>query len=77
VPPFFPPRQHLPSYAILDLHMGLQTDKYSLTCYAQNLGNTSKPLGLVSENYLIGTFGPQDATFTRPRTVGFTLAAKF
>lgn len=70
------PRQHMPSFNIVDLRAGIENNSWSLTVYAKNVGNE------VAINYLLdrslsGGNGIQSASVYQPRTVGITLAAKF
>lgn len=73
---FSGPRQHMPSYNMVDLRTGLESEHWSLSVYAKNLGNTIA-FSSVSPLTAAGGAGPQYATVLTPRTVGIDLAANF
>jgi iron complex outermembrane recepter protein len=74
-PSFTVPRVDLPSYRIIDLHLGIENERYAVNMFVKNVANergflSSDPLAL---NHL----GPQAVTVTVPRLVGVSLLAKF
>ena len=67
-------RQIMPAYSLTDLKAGLATDRWTLTAFVKNAGNTLA-INSLSANTLAGGFGPQSATLYQPRTFGLSLAA--
>jgi outer membrane receptor protein involved in Fe transport len=70
------PRQRMPSYNLINLKAGMETDRWSATLYVKNVGNT---MVLTSVNALTfaGGLGTQYGPTLAPRTVGIELSAKF
>jgi len=69
-------RQITPAYSLTDLKAGLATDRWTLTAFVKNAGNTLA-INSLSSNTLAGGFGPQSATLYQPRTFGLSLAANW
>jgi iron complex outermembrane recepter protein len=70
------PRQQMPSYGILDVRAGLQTDRWVVSFFVKNVANK------IAINYLwdetnAGGLGPQAASLYTPRTIGATVTANF
>jgi outer membrane receptor protein involved in Fe transport len=72
----FGPRQQMPSYNMLDLRAGIETQGWTLTFYAKNVGNTIA-FSSVDPTTFAGGLGPQTAPVFTPRTIGIELAANF
>ncbi len=70
------PRQHMPSYNIVDLRAGVGTHKWALTLYAKNVVDKIA-ISTVQANTSAGGLGPQYATVFQPRTLGVDLSMKF
>jgi iron complex outermembrane receptor protein len=70
------PRQHMPSYNIVDLRAGIGTRKWTATLYVKNVGDKIA-FSTVQANTLAGGLGPQYATVFHPRTFGVDLSVKF
>lgn len=77
------PRQEMPSYHIVDLRAGIETDHWSLAAYAKNVGNVFA-IDYLSDETLPGLLvspagggGPQSATVYTPRTIGVELTESF
>jgi len=70
------PQPLMPAYHMLNLKAGIESDRWSVTLYAKNLGNT---LALSSVSPVTGGSNAEAVTATvlPPRTVGLTLAAKY
>ena len=66
----------MPAYSLTDLKAGLATDRWTLTAFVKNAGNTLA-INSLSSNTLAGGFGPQSATLYQPRTFGLSLAANW
>jgi outer membrane receptor protein involved in Fe transport len=69
-------RQEMPSYNSVDFRAGVETGTLTYSLYVKNLSNE------IGINYLMpqsfsGGAGPQSAIVTTPRTVGFSIAAKY
>jgi outer membrane receptor protein involved in Fe transport len=65
------PRYQLPSYDVIDLRAGIKTDRWSLTGYVKNLGDSR---GQVSAAALGAV---QEVAVIQPRTFGLSLSADF
>jgi iron complex outermembrane receptor protein len=64
----------LPHYNTVDARVGLDNDRYRITLYGKNLGDSRGVTSYVSS----GTPGFNgEVTVTQPRTIGVTLSAKF
>jgi len=67
------PRQQLPSFSLVDIHLGLQTPRWQVSFFVKNT------LNKIAINYVQseagGGFGNQAATVYAPRTYGVTVAA--
>jgi outer membrane receptor protein involved in Fe transport len=61
----------LPSYSLLDLRAGLESDRIDLTLYADNITNDRAELGATT------AFGPTEITIERPRTIGAMVTVRF
>ena len=70
------PRQLMPSYNIVDLRTGLETQRFSAALYVKNVGN-KLAINYVQSETVEGGAGQQSATMYTPRTVGITLTANF
>jgi iron complex outermembrane receptor protein len=70
------PRQHMPSYSIVDLRTGIGAHKWALTLYVKNVGDKIA-FSTVQANTSAGGLGPQYATVFQPRTLGVDLSVKF
>lgn len=70
------PRQQMPSFDILNLHGGLQTQKWTFALYIKNVGN-KKAINYLIDETGAGGSGPQSAVLYQPRTLGATFAASF
>jgi len=70
------PRQHIPSYNIVDLRAGVGIHKWALTLYVKNVGDKIA-ISTVQANTSAGGLGPQYATVFQPRTLGVDLSMKF
>lgn len=65
----------LPAYAVLDLHTGLNLDRYSIELYAKNLNNADGKTSTIQPGiYPNGAFG---TGVIQPRTVGLSVTAQF
>ena len=69
-------RQIVPAHSLTDLRAGVSTDRWTLTAFVKNAGN-SRAINALSANTLAGGFGPQSATLYQPRTVGLSLAVTY
>jgi outer membrane receptor protein involved in Fe transport len=65
------PRYQLPSYDVVDLRAGVKSDRWMLTLYAKNIGDTR---GQVA-SYLLG--GVNRVSIIQPRTFGVSLSSSF
>lgn len=65
-------RQEMPSYEIVDLRTGIETQKWSCTLYIKNVGNS-----IVINNVGAQSATVQVATVNTPRTIGLALTANF
>lgn len=70
------PRQLMPSFDLVDLQAGIETQRWSLALYVKNVGNKFA-ISYLQDETLTGGLGAQSATIYTPRTVGATLSAKF
>lgn len=61
----------LPSYSLLDLRVGLESDRTDLSLYVDNVTNERAELGATT------AFGPTEITVQRPRTIGALLTIRF
>ena len=65
------PRYRMGDYGVFDMNVGVQTDAWSATLYAKNLGNSHGQTG----TNIMGNV--QQVAVIQPRTFGFTLSRKF
>jgi len=65
------PRYELPSYDVVDLRAGVKNDRWSVTLYAKNIGDSR---GQVA-SYLLG--GVNRVSIIQPRTFGIAIASSF
>jgi iron complex outermembrane recepter protein len=76
---FIPPgggnRQDLPSYGIVDLRAGLETDKWTVALFVKNVGDNTAITSAYGEILGYG-IGPQAAGVYQPRTIGIELTAR-
>jgi outer membrane receptor protein involved in Fe transport len=70
------PRLNMPNYNIVDLRVGLESDKWSFTFYVKNVGN-SLAINYIQPTSGNGGLGPQSATVYTPRTIGAELTRNF
>lgn len=70
------PRVEMPSFNVVDVRAGIETQAWSLELYAKNVGNEIA-VNYVQPESLSGNSGPQDATVWQPRTIGVTMTWKF
>ena len=70
------PRENLPAFNIFDLQAGVETQAWSLSLYAKNIGNEVGINYLLRDTFAYG-LGPQSATIITPRTIGATVTAKY
>jgi iron complex outermembrane recepter protein len=70
------PRQVMPSYNVVDLHAGVENDRWSAELYVKNLTNRIV-INYIYEETLQGGLGAQSATVMQPRTIGLDLTCKF
>ena len=61
----------LPSYSLLDLRAGLESDRVDLSLYVDNVSNEHAQLAATT------AFGPTEVTVQRPRTIGATATVRF
>jgi iron complex outermembrane receptor protein len=61
----------LPSYSLVDLRAGLESDRTDLMLYVDNVANERAELAGTT------AFGPTEITIARPRTVGATVTVRF
>jgi outer membrane receptor protein involved in Fe transport len=77
------PRQQMPSYQLVDLRAGIETDRWTLTAFVKNVGNVIAVTYLANETTAgllvspVGGSGPQSASVTTPRTIGVEFTANF
>jgi iron complex outermembrane receptor protein len=65
------PQFILRSYSMIDLHVGVEHDRYRLTVFVHNAGNVAGQVSAYS------AYGYSDVGVTRPREVGVELSASF
>jgi len=68
------PRQTMPSYHLVDLRAGIETERWSLTAYVKNVGNARAIGWLYGPS---GATGVQRVGIAQPRSIGATLGFKF
>ena len=61
----------LPSYTLLDLRAGLESDRTDLKLYVDNVTNEHAQLAATT------AFGPTEVTVARPRTIGALVTIRF
>lgn len=64
-------RVELPAYTIVDLRAGIDFERFGVGFFARNVGNDDSPISFG------GAYGADQASVTRPRTIGVELSAKF
>lgn len=65
------PDYFLPSYALLDLRAGLESERTDLTLYVDNVTDDRAELAATT------AFGPTEVTVERPRTIGAMVTVRF
>jgi outer membrane receptor protein involved in Fe transport len=70
------PRQTMPSFNIVDLRAGVETQRWTFALYVKNVANKIA-INYVQPEALSGGFGPQSAVIYTLRTVGATVTANF
>jgi len=70
------PRQHMPSYNIVDLRTGVGAHKWTIILYVKNVGDKIA-VSTVQADTSAGGLGPQYATVFQPRTLGVDLSMRF
>lgn len=68
------PRQSIPSYSILDVRVGLENSRWSMTAYVKNLLD-KRAINYLQNETLLNGAGLQNATLFLPRTIGLSLGA--
>jgi outer membrane receptor protein involved in Fe transport len=69
-------RPVLPAYTTVDLRTGLNYQHYSLALYAKNVGNR-RGFNNIDSLALSGFQAPFTASVIQPRTVGFSVSARY
>jgi iron complex outermembrane receptor protein len=70
------PRQNLPSYDMIDVRAGIETEGWTLSLFVKNAAN-ELVISSISPNTLLGGLGVQTASVFTPRTIGVELSAKY
>lgn len=65
----------LPSYDTIDVHLGLESETYSVSAFIRNISNERGVLSYLNTGAYLASGGL--ATFTQPRTIGVRLSGKF
>lgn len=68
------PRQTMPSYNLVDLRAGVQSETWKFSVYVKNVGDARAVGWLYGP---LGTTGVQRAGIAQPRTIGASLGFKF
>jgi outer membrane receptor protein involved in Fe transport len=70
-------KQEIPAYALMTARIGLETDKWSVTLFGNNLTNTRAILTI--NNTSFGWLDPAvtRASTNQPRTIGVNVDRKF
>lgn len=69
-------RQHLGSYDMLDLRAGIAANRWKLTAFVRNAGNTLA-ISSTANGTLANEAGPQIINIYQPRTYGLNISANF
>jgi iron complex outermembrane receptor protein len=70
------PRPDLPAYRVLNLHVGVHDDRYSVNLFLKNVGN-ERGINDAIPISLGKSLDQYSVSLIQPRTVGLSLAAKF
>jgi iron complex outermembrane recepter protein len=71
------PRQDLPAYSLVNLHVGLSFHNVTLTAYVKNVGDVQAINSVAQEALPLRGMSALSASINPPRTIGLTLGAKF
>jgi len=69
------PNYRLPSYLLGDIRAGVQNDRYTVTLFVNNVGNSRAQLSALATDVAVTNTG--QVAVARPRTIGVRLDAQF